>query len=147
MVNGYMRVIGTTVYLKNTLGDGYQIDLAFVPSKEQLVHRFVLSIVPTAELMSSFWGGRTYKVGRRDASLATLFEQMNRRPKNVGILTWGLRQATLEQVFLKIAAEASEEQAASAAEQTARAGGKAPRLGLLGLAGGGRQQKVQVQPP
>mmetsp|Transcript_16470 Transcript_16470/g.50545 ORF Transcript_16470/g.50545 Transcript_16470/m.50545 type:complete len:180 (-) Transcript_16470:668-1207(-) len=116
MANGHMRALGTSVHLKNALGDGYEIELALVPNKSDQVDAFVRSIIPEAELATSFSGVLTYKVRRDSISLPTLFMRMDSRPSRLGILDWGLRQASLEDIFLQIAARAEEESIAERQE-------------------------------
>jgi len=107
LANGALRALGTNVHLKNKFGDGYKVDISFMPSKEPQLHAFVRHVLPTAELdVSRTWtGNRTYKVRREDVSLARLFHRMDNRPESAGIIHWGVRQTSLEEVFLIITSD------------------------------------------
>lgn len=106
MANGELRCLGTNVHLKTTFGDGYKVDVAHEPGTEKAAHAFMMSLLPTATVASSFAASKTYAVRRAETSIATVFERMAGRPASAGILDWSLRQTSLEEVFLKIAREA-----------------------------------------
>lgn len=107
LANGALRALGTNVHLKNKYGDGYKIDISFMPSAQERLSAFVKRVLPTAELDSSrsWTGNRMYKVRREDVSLARLFHLMDTRPDSVGIIHWGVRQTSLEEVFLIITSD------------------------------------------
>jgi ABC-type multidrug transport system ATPase subunit len=118
MANGELRCVGSNVHLKTALGDGYKLDVANEPGAEAAAHAFMTALLPTAEVVASFATSKTYAVRRAGTSIATVFEQMSKRPASAGIIDWGLRQTSLEEVFLKIAREATE--AAGGAKQAAQ---------------------------
>lgn len=107
LANGALRALGTSVHLKNRFGDGFKVDISFMPSADERLSAFVGRILPTAELDTSrsWTGNRMYKVRREDVSLARLFHLMDTRPPSVGIIHWGVRQTSLEEIFLMITAD------------------------------------------
>jgi ATP-binding cassette subfamily A (ABC1) protein 3 len=111
MARGDMRCIGSATHLKNSIGDEYKIDVSVAPGMDssqpllQAADAFVEEAIPGALLISSFAGSRTYKVQRSAVSIANVWAKMEARPASAGILDWGVRQTSLEEVFLKIATE------------------------------------------
>ena len=74
---------------------------AVVPLDDE-AHRFIMALVPSAVLESDYGGSRVYQVPRDGMLVSEVFHAMQTRP-DVGIEDWGLRQTSLEEVFLKIA--------------------------------------------
>lgn len=107
LANGALRALGTSVHLKNKFGDGYKVDISFMPSTEERLSAFMRRVLPIAELDASrsWTGNRVYKVRKEDVSLARLFHVMDTRPDSVGIIHWGVRQTSLEEVFLIITSD------------------------------------------
>lgn len=79
-------------------------DSITLPLLDDSAHRFVMDLMPSAVLESSSGCSRMYQVPRDGIIVSKVFESMNHRP-DVGIVDWGLRQTSLEEVFLKIAEE------------------------------------------
>jgi len=114
MARGELRCLGSGIHLKNKFGDEFKIDLVceVAPTEAANAARFdaidahMLSLLPGAELVSKLPGRLTYRVLRSRVSISHVFGGMEQRPAELRILDWGLRQTSLEEVFLRIAEEA-----------------------------------------
>jgi ABC-type multidrug transport system ATPase subunit len=106
MAHGLLKTVGTTMQLKAKYGDGYRIEVSFKQGNESLIDEFMKTAVPNCEIADHKPGIRTYKVARSEARVSEIFEAFLRRNvQSSGVEDWGIQQSTLEQVFLKIAAE------------------------------------------
>lgn len=107
MSHGLLRCLGTNNHLKNKYGNGYKIDVRFKEGMDDAAHQFMMGILPEAkvEVGSSFAGMRVYQVARQHCKLSQVFQAMQTRPESAGIDDYGVRQTSLEEVFLKIARE------------------------------------------
>merc|ERR1711865_108857 len=101
---------------------GYKIDVVLCEGPgtekevEERAHRFMLNVLPKAKVISSFGMSRVYQVGRDDIQVSAVFDKMVKRIKaDSGVEDWGLRQTSLEEVFLKIAIASEQELAAKTA--------------------------------
>lgn len=106
MANGELRCLGTTVHLKNKFGDFVKVDVAHRADAAAATDAFVREVLPHSELLVASASARTYSARRSDVRLSEVFERFEARPEGTGIVDWGLRQTSLEEVFLKIAREA-----------------------------------------
>lgn len=107
LANGALRALGSNVHLKNKWGAGYKVDITFMPRAEAELDVFIRAVLPTAELDTrrSWLGNRMYRVRRQDVSLARLFHRMDQRDEATGIIHWGVRQTSLEEIFLLVTAD------------------------------------------
>ena len=105
MSHGLMRCIGTNLHLKNKYGNGYKIEVRFRKGCIEKVHNFIIKTLPQAEILSTTKDTRVYQVLKQDIVLSEVFDTMQHRGDEVGILDYGVRQTSLEEVFLKIARE------------------------------------------
>lgn len=132
MAHGRLRCLGTNLHLKNRFGDWYKIDITLreagaapgvsstassAAEIEESAKAFMKRVVPAAEVVAGFGLARTYQVGRDQIKVSTLFHEFANRDKTEsGIEDWGLRQTSLEEVFLKIAVASEQEEAAKGAK-------------------------------
>jgi len=105
MSHGLMRCIGTNLHLKNKYGSGYKIEIRFASGKLEVANAFVVDMLPKASILSTTKDTRVYQVMKTDVVLSEVFRAMQDRDESVGILDYGVRQTSLEEVFLKIAME------------------------------------------
>merc|ERR1712146_332878 len=90
MSHGLMRCVGTNLHLKNKYGNGYKIEIRFKDGKLEKANTCV------------------YQVLKDDVVLSEVFRTMQERDEDIGILDYGVRQTSLEEVFLKIAKESED---------------------------------------
>merc|ERR1712146_353445 len=105
MSHGLMRCIGTNLHLKNRYGNGYKVEIRFDPERLDTAHSFIMQLMPSASLESSSKNTREYQISRDKVVLSTVFAALQSRSDSTGILDYGVRQTSLEEVFLKIARE------------------------------------------
>jgi len=105
MSHGIMRCLGSGIHLKNKYGNGYKIDIRCQVGHRKRATAFVSQLIPTAKVESSFGESVTFQVAKADINLSKVFSALLERPADVGIVDYGVRQTSLEEVFLKIARE------------------------------------------
>ncbi|KFM77694.1 ATP-binding cassette sub-family A member 2, partial [Stegodyphus mimosarum] len=112
--NGQLRCCGTPLFLKNNLGDGYhlyivkqQAESSFDNEKnENLVTAFITKHVSTAYLVSESKRELHYILPineLRKGSFEKLFDALESNLSSLGIASYGIKNTTLEEVFLKVA--------------------------------------------
>ena len=97
-----MRCVGTNLHLKNKYGNGYKIEIRFVKEALETANTFVMNIIPKAAVLSTTKDTRVYQVLKTDVVLSEVFRAMQDRNDSIGILDYGVRQSSLEEVFLKL---------------------------------------------
>lgn len=77
IVDGLLKCIGTSLYLKNTYGDGYRISIVCDNQHSEEVERLVLELVPSCHLAEENAGSMIFAVPIVSVSdLAPFFELM-----------------------------------------------------------------------
>ena len=105
---GQLRCIGSNMHLKSKFGDHVKVDIVTAPTADMgAVEAFMTRAIPGATREAAFGQSSTYTVTRAAAPISQIFASMNDRPATLGIVDWGLRQTSLEEVFLKIAEQAA----------------------------------------
>ena len=92
----------------------FKIDLAHAAARTEegnaarfeAVDAYIKILLPGAELVPKLSGRLTYRVLRSKVSISHVFGGMEERPAELAIVDWGLRQTSLEKVFLRIVEEA-----------------------------------------
>jgi hypothetical protein len=107
MSHGRLRCVGENLHLKNIYGSGYKIDIRYQEGKENNVIAYMDKILPDASLVlgGAHAGTFEYQIDKGKVQLSTMMRQLNESSIDVGILDYGIRQTSLEEVFLKIARE------------------------------------------
>ncbi|RMZ55176.1 hypothetical protein APUTEX25_005454, partial [Auxenochlorella protothecoides] len=102
-VDGQLVCLGTPKDLTTRFG-GYYVFTIMTPAEEgESAHRLVLSMSPNARQTYSLAGTRKYELPVSDVTLAGVFEAMTTAAAHLTILDWGIANATLEEVFIKLA--------------------------------------------
>ncbi|OWZ22804.1 ABCA1 lipid exporter [Phytophthora megakarya] len=111
MAEGEMRCCGSSLFLKNRFGAGYNLTLVKDDAKcdDDTVAAFVKSYVPTAQLLSNVGSEIAFQLPlQSSSSFATMFAQMDLQLQTLGLLSYGVSVTTLEEVFIKVAELADE---------------------------------------
>lgn len=123
MVQGSLRCIGSGTFLKRTYGKGYKLTLT-CPFNETIRERIdkydPLSLLSNASFLTSVLGSafhqvisnRVTAVYEIDASagiISGLVQELELRKADFGISDWGLSQATLDDVFIRLCGNAGHE--------------------------------------
>ncbi|KAF1787671.1 P-loop containing nucleoside triphosphate hydrolase [Phytophthora cactorum] len=106
MAEGEMRCCGSSLFLKNRFGAGYNLTLVKDDAKcdDDAVTAFVSSFVPKAQLLSNVGSEIAFQLPLQSSSkFATMFAEMDRQLQTLGLLSYGVSVTTLEEVFIKVA--------------------------------------------
>jgi len=110
MANGEMQCLGYSHELKQRFGRGYTLVIMTMEStraKYDEVDQLVKSLFPSALLLDEPMSGLSkYDIDRGEVVISKAFKEMNDQKDAIGIVSWGLMETTMEQVFLKLAAVA-----------------------------------------
>ncbi|KAL7749979.1 hypothetical protein RI367_004494 [Sorochytrium milnesiophthora] len=112
--HGQVQATGTSLELKNAHGTGYQINLLTWQNRIDELHTFVTEALPQAHVSASTATSLSVIVSREDmahlpAFLNKLQTVMHLPESERVVRDWGLQNASLEQVFLKLTRPAEEE--------------------------------------
>ncbi|RLN46989.1 hypothetical protein BBJ29_006669 [Phytophthora kernoviae] len=114
MAEGQLRCCGSSLFLKNRYGAGYNFTLVkssdpAAPCKEAQLQTFVKARVPTANVLSNVGAEIAFQLPLDStASFPQLFEELDEKMGEFGVLSYGISVTTLEEVFIKVA-EANDE--------------------------------------
>lgn len=104
MHNGRLRAVGTSLFLKSKFGKGHTVSILSDTDKTSQVKDIVMRIMPTAEIIASNAGNTSISLPRGAvAKIPKLFSELTSQPDLVK--EWGLSNTTLEEVFLRLAAQ------------------------------------------
>ena len=106
MSHGKLRCVGENLHLKNIYGNGYKIEARFEAATKSEAIAFMESVLPNAHREASGHADvLTYQISKGTVRLSDVMRRLDKRPKSAGIIDYGIRQTSLEEVFLKIARE------------------------------------------
>ncbi|TDH71046.1 hypothetical protein CCR75_004636 [Bremia lactucae] len=106
MAEGELRCCGSSLFLKNRFGAGYNLTLVKddAACEDSAVISFVTSRVPSAQLLSSVGSELAFQLPLASSStFASLFSDLDVELNNLGLLSYGVSVTTLEEVFIKVA--------------------------------------------
>jgi hypothetical protein len=107
MSGGRLRAMGTSLFLKNHFGSGYQIHLLTAPSNIPQLEGVVKELLPSSEIVGNAGGNLTVALPRKSVRLIPEFFRwidQAKRQAHDGILVkeWSISNSTLEEVFLRL---------------------------------------------
>ena len=108
MAKGRLRCIGTQQHLKNRFGDGYKLSVQIdAATGADEVVAFVKREVCAGALLATKLTPTSFTFGlpKDQIVVSAVFNTMERNKARLGIQNWGITQASLEEVFVKIALE------------------------------------------
>ncbi|KAG6587048.1 ATP-binding Cassette (ABC) Superfamily [Phytophthora cinnamomi] len=114
MAEGQLRCCGSSLFLKNRFGAGYNFTLVkssdpAAPCKEAQLQSLITERVPSAKVLSNVGAEIAFQLPLDStASFPTLFEELDSKMGDLGVLSYGISVTTLEEVFIKVA-EANDE--------------------------------------
>ncbi|CAH0482415.1 unnamed protein product [Peronospora belbahrii] len=106
MAEGELRCCGSSLFLKNRFGAGYNLTLVKddASCNDSDVISFVTCRVPTARLLSNVGSEIAFQLPLASSSkFASMFEDMDNNLQKLGLLSYGVSVTTLEEVFIKVA--------------------------------------------
>eukprot|EP01122_Echinamoeba_exundans_P003992 TRINITY_DN1402_c1_g1_i1.p1 TRINITY_DN1402_c1_g1~~TRINITY_DN1402_c1_g1_i1.p1 ORF type:complete len:314 (+),score=78.47 TRINITY_DN1402_c1_g1_i1:340-1281(+) len=98
-----LKGLGGSAQLKERYGQYYKVIITTLPGQEQPPFQVLQRLAPNIRLMNALAGTASYEVPRSEVRLSDVFEAIEGNKKNLGVIDWGISNATLEEVFLKIA--------------------------------------------
>jgi ABC-type multidrug transport system ATPase subunit len=109
MAHGRLKALGGTQHLKSKFSDGFKLSVTFASGRAADGRAFVSQVARSAKPVEQFSDTAVYMVSREQESMAAVFAAFQQRSAEHGIEDWGMRQTSLEEVFVSIAKDAEEE--------------------------------------
>ncbi|RLN98523.1 hypothetical protein BBJ28_00023418 [Nothophytophthora sp. Chile5] len=105
MAEGELRCCGSSLFLKNRYGAGYNLTLVKDEDcKDSAVIAFVSSFVPKSQVLSNVGTEIAFQLPLSSSpKFAAMFAEMDLNLKKLGLLSYGVSVTTLEEVFIKVA--------------------------------------------
>uniref|UniRef100_A0AAV1TLF6 ABC transporter domain-containing protein n=1 Tax=Peronospora matthiolae TaxID=2874970 RepID=A0AAV1TLF6_9STRA len=106
MAEGELRCCGSSLFLKNRFGAGYNLALVKDDAicKDSDVIHFVTSHIPAAQLLSSVGSEIAFQLPLSSSSkFASMFADLDDNLQKLGLVSYGISVTTLEEVFIKVA--------------------------------------------
>jgi ABC-type multidrug transport system ATPase subunit len=105
MASGKLRALGSSIFLKQKFGRGFQIGLISRPEDSPEVERLVEELLPGAETVSAAAGNVAISLGKRLLSrVPDFFRALESGELSKYVNEWSLSNTRLEEVFLRLCA-------------------------------------------
>ncbi|KAF1336800.1 Abc transporter a family member 1, partial [Globisporangium splendens] len=124
MAEGEVRCCGSSLFLKNRYGAGYNLTLVKDEAgcNDNNLIGFIQSYIPNAQVLSNVGSEIAFQLPLASSSgFAAMFAEMDNQLSTLGLLSYGVSVTTLEEVFIKVA-EADDEDHQHTLGKNARAG-------------------------
>ncbi|RLN46846.1 hypothetical protein BBO99_00008704 [Phytophthora kernoviae] len=111
MAEGELRCCGSSLFLKNRYGAGYNLTLVKddATCDDNAITTLISSYVPSAQLLSNVGSEIAYQLPQKSSpQFAAMFTKIDNNLQKLGVLSYGISATTLEEVFIKVA-EADDE--------------------------------------
>lgn len=107
---GRLRACGAPLFLKQRFGAGYQVSVLSDADQEHNLEQMVRSIIPNCETIAKAAGSLTIGVPAKcKRDIAKLFHWLEDEDRaGPTVKEWGISDSTLEEVFLRLAAQDKE---------------------------------------
>ena len=110
MAGGQLRCLGTQLHLKSKFGDGFKMVLSVPDAPEattvsaqlRAVEALMLTLSEDAKLVTAFGRQLSYTIPLTSTDVSKIFNTMEEEKRKRVIVEWGLSQASLEEVFMKV---------------------------------------------
>ncbi|KAJ0397450.1 hypothetical protein P43SY_006549 [Pythium insidiosum] len=106
MAEGGLRCCGSSLFLKNKYGAGYNLTLVKDDRvcNDSDVINFISTYVPNAQVLSNVGSELAFQLPLESSrAFATMFGDLDSRLSDLGLLSYGVSVTTLEEVFIKVA--------------------------------------------
>jgi len=103
VADGSIMCIGTKTRLKSRFGEGYTFNINFRRQFHSEVEEFIKRKFPTAKKTEDIAGSMTFQIANENLLISEIFAVMTNEASAEHILDWGITEASLESVFLKLA--------------------------------------------
>lgn len=107
MHHGRLRCVGTSLFLKNVFGVGYNIVMSRKPDADRkALGDLIIKHVEKAELLSDVGTELAYRLPlASSAHFPAMLVDLEQKGEKIGIENFGLSVTTMEEVFLRVASE------------------------------------------
>jgi hypothetical protein len=103
MANGVLKAAGTSLFLKNRYGRGYQLRLISSPEDSMATETLVEKHLSGAEFLATSAGNLNVSLGRHlGPRVARFFRELESGELAQLVTEWEISNTTLEQVFLRL---------------------------------------------
>jgi len=107
MAEGSLRCCGSSLFLKDHYGVGYNLTIekrSSSSSSSSTLHHLITTHVPTTQLLSESGNEVIYRLpSSSSSSFPSLLHAMDNQIEPLGIVTYGMSMTTLEEVFIRVA--------------------------------------------
>ncbi|GLD97436.1 hypothetical protein PINS_up006120 [Pythium insidiosum] len=128
MAEGELRCCGSSLFLKNRYGAGYNLTLVKDDKvcNDSDVINFISAYVPNAQVLSNVGSEIAFQLPLESSrEFATMFGDLDLNLSSLGLLSYGVSVTTLEEVFIKVA-EAGDEDDQHTLNKNARVANSPP---------------------
>jgi len=105
-VDGQLVCIGNPKEITSRYAGYLVFSISVPPEQEAAARALVLSMSPSATLTYALGGTLKYELPTTEVTLSKVFEAINASKDQLTIVDWGVANATLEEVFIKLAKSA-----------------------------------------
>lgn len=121
MAEGEIQCCGSSLYLKNRFGVGYQLTIAKQqPVLSPQIDAYIAKAIPEASKMQEVSTEMTFQIPERAShGFKSFFKDLDQNQEKLGINSYGVGITTLEEVFLKIGHGQRQEQKMKELHQSA----------------------------
>ncbi|TVT99243.1 hypothetical protein EJB05_55419 [Eragrostis curvula] len=105
MANGSLQCIGNSKELKAKYGGTYVLTVTAGEGDEEAVEQLVRSISPAVNRTYRISGTQKFEMPKQGVRISEVFQAMEHAKSWLNIHAWGLSDATLEDVFIKVVEE------------------------------------------
>lgn len=106
MAKGTLRCMANPLRLKELYGSGYKLFLNTLQEDTGRACAFVESVLPYGwQKVDAFATSTSYEFPCTSGALSVLFNEIEAKKHENGILDWGVGQTTLEEVFIRLISE------------------------------------------
>lgn len=118
MAQGKLRVLGSSVLLKNKFGSGYSVNVNLSARVESVLEKEIVEVCPKVRLVRiapmyncerSFLAQFALPISTPSATILEVVQVLEKRKEQLGILDFSLSSASLEQVFKSVSVAAGGE--------------------------------------
>ncbi|XP_020089502.1 ABC transporter A family member 8-like [Ananas comosus] len=103
MVDGKLQCIGSPRELKARFGGIYLLTMTTSPETEREVENLVHGLSPSANKIYHLSGTLKFELPKQEVRIADVFSSVENFKRRVAVQAWGLSDATMEDVFIKVA--------------------------------------------
>ncbi|ETN23728.1 hypothetical protein PPTG_20697 [Phytophthora nicotianae INRA-310] len=120
MADGQLCCAGSSLFLKNRYGAGYNLTMIKAPGCDvEVVGAFLRNFVPEAKCLSNFGSEVVFQLPSKSSGLpskssgvfSTMLQVLDDEKHNLRVIQYGVSVTTLEEVFLRISQDREEEAA------------------------------------